>query len=218
MKRVLAGAVWSLLPALLLAQSLGDVAKKEKERRRNNDAPVRSFTNEDVSAPEESSVDDSVSSTPEAPTAEPLDFPPQPATGSTAAAPPFRLEDRRGRRVSLSDFRGQVVLLDFWATWCGPCRASMPKVERLHKRFRARGLRVIGVNIEGMSDEVLGYIDDGGYSFLFLFDDGNWKSDVTRSYGVTSIPRSYLIDRQGRIVYSGHPESLSEALVEANLQ
>ena len=217
MKRVLAGAVWSLLPALLFAQSLGDVAKKEKERRRDNDAPVRSFTNEDVSAPNEPLVDDSVSLAPEALTTESLDFPQQPA-GSAAAAPPFSLVDRRGRRVSLSDFRDQVILLDFWATWCTPCRASMPKVERLHKRFRARGLQVVGVNIEGMSDEVLGYIDDGGYSFLFLFDDGNWKSDVTRSYGVTSIPRSYLIDRHGQIVYSGHPDSLSEALVEASLQ
>ena len=218
MKRVLAGAVWLLLPALLFAQSLGDVAKKEKERRRNNEAPVRSFSNEDVSAPDGPSVDDSVSSAPKAPTAEPLDMPLRPSADSTTAAPSFSLEDRRGRRVPLSDFRDQVVLLDFWATWCAPCRASMPKVERLHKRFRARGLQVVGVNIEGRSDEVLGYIDDGGYSFLFLFDDGNWKSDVTRSYGVTSIPRSYLIDRRGQIVYSGHPDSLSEALVEASLQ
>ncbi len=89
MRRVLAGAVWSLLPALLFAQSLGDVAKKEKERRRDNDAPVRSFTNEDVSAPDEPSGDDSAGSAPEAPTAESLDFPLQPAANSTTAAPPF---------------------------------------------------------------------------------------------------------------------------------
>ena len=215
MKRVLAGACWSLLPALLLAQSLGDVAKKERERRRDQAAPVQSFTDEDVSIPssDEPSRDDSQSPATEDPDSSVLS-----AEGLTTLAPSFSLEDRGGRRVSLSDFRDRVVLLDFWATWCAPCRASMPRVERLHQRFGSRGLQVIGVNIQGKSDEVLEYIDDGGYSFLFLFDGGNWRSNISRAYGVTSIPRSYLIDRHGQIVYAGHPESLSEALVEASLE
>ena len=215
MKRVLAGACWSLLPALLMAQSLGDVAKKERERRRNQAAPVQSFTDEDVSTPssDEPSHDDSQSPATEDPDSSVLS-----AEGLTTLAPSFSLEDRGGRKVSLSDFRDRVVLLDFWATWCAPCRASMPRVERLHQRFGSRGLQVIGVNIEGKSDEVLEYIDDGGYSFLFLFDGGNWRSNISRAYGVTSIPRSYLIDRHGQIVYAGHPESLSEALVEASLE
>jgi thiol-disulfide isomerase/thioredoxin len=215
MKRVLAGACWSLLPALLLAQSLGDVAKKERDRRRNQEAPVRSFTDEDVSTASsgESSRDDSQSPAGEEAPGSVLS-----AAGLTTLAPSFSLEDRGGRRVSLSDFRDRVVLLDFWATWCAPCRASMPKVEKLHQRFGSRGLQVIGINIEGRSDEVIEYIDDGGYSFLFLFDGGNWRSNISRAYGVTSIPRSYLIDRRGRVLYAGHPANLSEALVEASLE
>jgi len=216
MKRALAGAFLLLLPTLLLAQSLGDVAKKEKERRRKNEAPVRSFSDEDVSTPPVPSGDDSERLEPGASAADSLALS-VPSAASQIAAPFFRLEDRNGRMVSLSNFQDQVVLLDFWATWCAPCRASMPRVERLYKRFRARGLQVIGVNIEGRSDEVLDYIEDGGYSFLFLFDEGNWRSQITQSYGVTSIPRTYLIDRQGQIVYAGHPDSLSEALVEASL-
>jgi hypothetical protein len=93
----------------------------------------------------------------------------------------------------------------------------MPAVEKLHQRYHGRGLHVIGINIEGPSQGVLGYIDDGGYSFLFLFDEGNWRSDVLRSYGVRTIPRSFLIDRDGNVVYSGHPGRLSEALVEETL-
>jgi thiol-disulfide isomerase/thioredoxin len=215
MKGVLAGACWSLLPALVMAQSLGDVAKKERERRRDQGVSVRSFTDEDVSTFGESLRDDSPGPAVEVPAADSTAFP---AAGPTTLAPSFSLEDRGGRRVSLSDFRDRVVLLDFWATWCAPCRASMPKVEKLHQRFRARGLQVIGVNMEGRSDDVLEYIDDGGYSFLFLFDGGNWRSNIGRAYGVTSIPRSYLIDRHGQIIYAGHPESLSEALVEASLE
>ena len=119
--------------------------------------------------------------------------------------------------MSLSDFRGQAVLVDFWATWCAPCRSSMPQVERLHQRYGERGLQVIGISIEGPSHDVLAYIEEGGYSFLFLFDEGNWRSDVLQSYAVQSIPRSFLIDPQGQILYSGHPDSLSEALVEAVL-
>jgi len=213
MKQVLAGAFLCLLPALLLAQSLAEVAKEERARRRSNDAPVRAFTEQDIgSTPEE----------PAAPTSTDTDgralvSPAPPNIASTKTAPLFSLEDRGGRRVSLSDFRGQAVLVDFWATWCAPCRSSMPQVERLHQRYGERGLQVIGINIEGPSHDVLGYIEEGGYSFLFLFDEGNWRSDVLQSYGVQSIPRSFLIDRQGQILYSGHPDSLSEALVEAIL-
>ena len=218
MTRVLTGACWvllpALLPALLMSQSLGDVAKKEKERRRNQGETARRFTNDDVSTSSgQTAGEESPDPTaPASPSASPLLV-----GGPTVLAPPFDLEDRLGRRVSLSDFRDQVVLLDFWATWCAPCRATMPQVEKLHRRFSSRGLQVIGVNIEGKRGDVLQYIDDGGYSFLFLFDREG-SSDVRRAYGVKSIPLTYLIDREGRTVYAGHPARLSEALVEASLE
>ena len=93
----------------------------------------------------------------------------------------------------------------------------MPTVEKLYQRFQQQGLEVIGVNIEGPSKDVLGYIDDGGFSFLFLFDQGNFQANVVQSYGVRAIPRCVLIDRKGNVVYFGHPVNLPEALVEETL-
>src|SRR3989304_8646803 len=118
MKRVLAGALLCLLPALLLAQALAGVAKEERARRGSNDAPVRAFTEQDIGAtPEE----------PAAPTSTDTDgrvlvSPAPPIIASTKTAPLFSLEDRGGRRGALSDFRGQAALVGFWGTGCGPGR------------------------------------------------------------------------------------------------
>jgi thioredoxin-related protein len=94
----------------------------------------------------------------------------------------------------------------------------MPEIERLHRSYRARGLQVVGINIEGRSQDVLSYLDQGGYSFQVLFASGNWQSEVAQRYGVQSIPRSFLIDSEGRIVYSGHPSSLPESSIAMLLQ
>ncbi len=129
-------------------------------------------------------------------------------------APDFSLPDRSGRSYSLANFRGRPLLIDFWATWCGPCRKTMPEVQRLHRKY-GRQLQVVGINIEGNSPDVLGYLDEGGYTFPVLFDSGNWDSIVVMNYGVSSIPRTFLIDRNGRVLYAGHPQGLTEEQIQA---
>jgi thiol-disulfide isomerase/thioredoxin len=141
--------------------------------------------------------------------------PPEPP-GAPAAD--FTLPDEGGRGTSLSSLRGKVVLLDFWATWCGPCRQSMPKLQKLHETYARQGLVVIGLNIEGRSEAVDTYIRSNGYTFQFLFDSGNWRSKTAGLYGVHSIPRSFLIDKAGRLRYSGHPLSMREPLLAALLK
>ena len=135
-----------------------------------------------------------------------------------AAAADFTLPDEGGRGISLSSLRGKVVLLDFWATWCGPCRQTMPKLQKLHEAYASQGLVVIGLNIEGRSQAVDSYIRSNGYTFQFLFDSGNWRSKSARLYRVHSIPISFLIDKAGRIRYGGHPLGLGEPLLAALLK
>lgn len=189
----------SLLPALTLGQSLAELARKEKERRKKLEGSGVKVRVLEVDGREEAA---------------------RPITRSSSAvpAPSFSLDDRDGRRVSLADFRGRPLLLDFWATWCGPCRETMPFLEQVHRKHGARGLQVVAINIEGREKQVLDYLDSGGYSFSVLFDRGNWESLTAQSYGVSSIPRSFLIDRQGNIVYAGHPMALPKSLLEATLQ
>jgi thiol-disulfide isomerase/thioredoxin len=224
MKCVVAAAIVSSLAGLAMGQSLGEIAKKEKERRKKNEErglAVRTLSTEEiatrpsVSAKQSAPEDDWE---PETETEAGSTALPTAASSSTTAAPPFTLADRNGRRVSLRDFRGRPVLLDFWATWCGPCRATMPEVERLHRKYGRRGLEVVGVNIEGRTPGALSYLDQGGYSFLVLFDSGNGESEVARRYQVSSIPRTFLINGDGNIVFSGHPNGLSESLIETTLR
>lgn len=208
--------LWALLVLVLMfataasTQSLGDAARREKKRREENqrsDATVRVITESEV-RPGPPTV--------YRPGAEPdadvaTDVPAMPPG---APAPNFSLPDRSGRTFSLSNFRGRPLLIDFWATWCGPCRETMPEVQRLHQKY-GNQLQVVGINIEGNSQDVLSYLDEGGYTFPVLFDSGNWDSIVATNYGVSSIPRTFLIDRNSRVLYDGHPQGLTEEQIQA---
>jgi peroxiredoxin len=145
--------------------------------------------------------------------------------GSTASftqqvsqpAPDFTLPDQSGKSVSLRKFRGKVVLLDFWASWCGPCRQTMPHVQTWHEQYQRTGLKVIGINIEGPTPRALNYLKTGNYTFTVLFDQGNWTSQIAQLYGIGHIPQTFLIDRNGVIRFRGHPLRLTEALLQETL-
>lgn len=111
----------------------------------------------------------------------------------------FALRDMKGKRVRLSDFRGKVVLLNFWATWCLPCRREMPSLERLYQSYRSRGLVVVAVSIDRASSAtVRAFAEEMGLSFSVLHDPDDLTSP---RYGVIGIPYSFLISPAGRIVY-----------------
>ncbi|MBM7853932.1 peroxiredoxin [Desulfohalotomaculum tongense] len=115
-------------------------------------------------------------------------------------APDFTLDDLAGNKVSLQDFRGQVVLLNFWNTWCPPCKAEMPEIEETYNKYKDRGFAVLAVNItvqEEYAGAVKDFVTENGYSFPVLMDrDGK----VSLQYGVRSIPTSLIINRQGEII------------------
>ncbi len=123
---------------------------------------------------------------------------PAQAGASSAEAPAFSLKNLQGGQGSLSDYRGQVILLNFWATWCRPCRAEMPSMERLWQAYRGQGLAVVAVSTDnGGEARVRNFARRLDLSFPIFLDPDSRVSDA---YQVSAVPVSFLIDRQGRIV------------------
>jgi peroxiredoxin len=109
----------------------------------------------------------------------------------------FELQDLNGKKVSLSSQKGKVVFLNFWATWCPPCRAEMPSMQRLHARFKDKGLVILAVNLQEDAKSVRRFLAANKLSFPVLLDsDGR----IGAIYGARSIPTTYLIGRDGSVL------------------
>jgi len=114
-------------------------------------------------------------------------------------APAFTVRDLKGNLDALDNYRGQVVILNLWATWCGPCRIEMPGFEKLYRRFRSEGLTVLAVSLDKRNDKgVQDFAVKYNLSFPVLIDD---KGEVERLYQTFTIPTTYVIDRSGRVVF-----------------
>ncbi|GAC1639426.1 MAG: TlpA disulfide reductase family protein [Herpetosiphon sp.] len=128
-------------------------------------------------------------------------------------APPFTLVTSTGMPVTLSDFKGQVVLLNIWATWCPPCRAEMPTIEATYKQYHGQGFTVLAINIQESSGTVAAFMTKYGLSFPALLDrDGK----VSGTYQAFALPSSFFIDRLGivRAIYRGPmPRSVIDGTV-----
>lgn len=118
-------------------------------------------------------------------------------------APDFTLKSLKQGNLKLSEQAGNVVLLNFWATWCAPCRKEMPLLNNLHNKYKALGFSVIGVNVEEQSDKAKQYISSYPVDFPVLFDTTN---KVSKSYDVLAMPTTVIIDRNGvvRFLHEGY--------------
>lgn len=136
---------------------------------------------------------------------------PQVAAGEHA--PSFSGPTLAGEPVSLQELRGEVVLLNVWATWCYPCRKEMPSFEALHRDFASEGLRVVAVSIDspGARGEIEEFLDDHGITFTIVHDG---EQRITRAYQTLGIPETFLIGRDGRLVkrWTGRVDGHSEAV------
>ena len=110
----------------------------------------------------------------------------------------FKLKDLNGNELSLSDLKGKKVFLNFWATWCPPCKAEMPEIEKLYQETKDSDLVIVAVEIGEPLDTVKSFIDSNKYNFKVLLDP---DQTVATKYNITSIPTSYFIDADGNIVY-----------------
>ncbi|MEM8500049.1 MAG: TlpA disulfide reductase family protein [Pseudomonadota bacterium] len=111
-------------------------------------------------------------------------------------APDFVLKSNNGQNIRLSDLRGEVVLLNFWATWCGPCRQEMPLLDDLHSRYKDMGFKVIGVNVENTPSKADAMLAKNPVSFPILYDT---QSVVSKLYNVDAMPTTVVVDRDGNM-------------------
>ena len=119
-------------------------------------------------------------------------------TEKTTVAPSWELQDLDGKTIHSSDFKGKVVVLDFWATWCPPCRAEIPGFIELQKEYQARGLAVVGISVDQTSsDTVKSFAKKLGINYPVVLTD----TKIVDAYGgIDGLPTTFIIDRKGRIV------------------
>ncbi len=117
------------------------------------------------------------------------------------AAPDFALKSSTGENLRLSEFRGDVVMINFWATWCGPCRQEMPLLDELYNRYQRVGFNLLGVNIDDDSRKAMQMIEELGVDFPVLFDS---QKEVSKLYNVEAMPVTVLVDREGEVRYVHH--------------
>jgi peroxiredoxin len=111
--------------------------------------------------------------------------------------PDFRLPTLDGGSMTLSDLKGKVVLINFWATWCGPCREEMPSLERLYRHFKYEKFTLLGVDIMEHPETVKRFVREYNLSFPILLDKAG---DVSAKYAANAIPTTYIIDKEGKAV------------------
>ncbi|MDH3336938.1 MAG: TlpA family protein disulfide reductase [Gammaproteobacteria bacterium] len=116
-------------------------------------------------------------------------------------APDFALKSSSGQNLRLSEHRGEVVMVNFWATWCGPCRQEMPLLDELYSRYQRVGFSLLGVNIDDNSSKAMNMVSELGVSFPVLFDS---RKEVSKLYEVEAMPVTVLIDREGTVRYVHH--------------
>jgi thiol-disulfide isomerase/thioredoxin len=118
------------------------------------------------------------------------------AVAPSGPAPQFKLNSMAGKPVSLDQYKGQVVMINFWASWCGPCRAEMPLLEKLHAKYKPMGFTMIGVNVEPDSSLAANWLKATPVTFPILFDT---KSEVSKLYSVAGMPSTVIVDRKGNL-------------------
>ena len=124
-------------------------------------------------------------------------------------APDFVLRSATGENLRLSEYRGDVVLINFWATWCGPCRQEMPLLDDLYGRYQRVGFNLLGVNIDEDSRRAMQMVQELGVNFPVLFDE---HKEVSKLYEVEAMPVTILVDREGivRHVHHGYKPGYEE--------
>ena len=130
--------------------------------------------------------------------------------------PDFSAMDLDGNPISLEQYRGKVVLLDFWAVWCRPCIAEMPNVKAVYNSYKDEGFDIIGISLDADEDHLRGYLKENDIPWRQVFSGEGWKSPVAQQYGIRAIPAPWLIDKDGTLItHQARGEKLERLVAEA---
>lgn len=131
------------------------------------------------------------------------------ASAVNSPAPDFTLKSSDGKNIKLSELRGQVVMVNFWASWCGPCRQEMPLLEQLHKKYQPMGFTLLGISVDENTSDATKFLKGVDVSFPILFDN---ESEVSDLYRVNAMPTTVIIDRNGKVhsIHLGYKPGVEE--------
>lgn len=136
-------------------------------------------------------------------------------TAIGVVAPDFTMNDPQGKPIQLSSLRGKVVMIDFWASWCGPCRQENPNVVKVYQQYHDKGFEILGVSLDSDKAEWQQAINHDQLNWLHVSDLQKWDNSAARLYAVNSIPQTYLLDKEGKIIAKGlRSQELAAKLAE----
>ena len=133
--------------------------------------------------------------------------------------PDFHEKDLEGEALSISNYKGKVLLVDFWATWCGPCVGELPNVLAAYKKHHDEGFEVVGISLDKDREKLTSFMKEKGMTWKQYFDGKQWQNKLAQDYGISSIPATYLLDRKGKVI--GHDlrgDALEAAVAKALAQ
>jgi len=119
-----------------------------------------------------------------------------------------------GREVDLAKMRGKVVLIDFWATWCGPCVAELPNVLKAYKELHPKGFEIVGISLDSDKAELEAFVKEKGMEWPQFFDGKGWKNEIATTYDIQSIPAMWLVDQKGMVVDTSARSDLEEKVAK----
>ena len=115
-----------------------------------------------------------------------------------------------GREVDLAKLQGKVVLIDFWATWCGPCVAELPNVLKAYKELHPKGFEIIGISLDSDKAKLESFVKARGMEWPQFFDGKSWRNEISSKYGINSIPAMWLVNKKGMVVSTNARGALEE--------